>query len=166
MTSREWPRTNNRSTIASETWLSQWSVVLQSAPMFVIFWRERYIVSFSPARGEKYKQTNKCMWKEKKGRWFCLFGGDKRPRVHKRTLYTPKKKGGLGVPDLLKYFYAAQLAQLDSHSLHPHPLLDEGGITLLFLWANMTYYVAPSKGAITNHVPFPIIRFGNIGQTL
>ena len=38
--------------------------------------------------------------------------GNKRPRVNKSTLYTPKCRGGLGLPDLQKYFHAAQLAQL------------------------------------------------------
>lgn len=42
--------------------------------------------------------------------------------MNKRTLYTPKQKGGLAVPDLLKFFYVAQLAQLirfHSHLHHP-----------------------------------------------
>ena len=38
--------------------------------------------------------------------------GDKRPRVNRSTLYTPRRKGGLGLLYLLKYFYAAQVAQL------------------------------------------------------
>lgn len=48
---------------------------------------------------------------------------DKKPRVNRCTLYNPKQRGGLGVPDLAKYHYAAQLAQLirfntqQSHSL-------------------------------------------------
>lgn len=38
--------------------------------------------------------------------------GNKRPRVNIRMLHAPKGKGGLGFPDLLKYYYAAQLAQI------------------------------------------------------
>lgn len=52
-------------------------------------------------------------------------------------MYTPKNKGGLGLPDLQKYFYAAQLAQpsrfhsqqphaiwmdMESYSCHPEPI--------------------------------------------
>lgn len=48
--------------------------------------------------------------------------GDKRPRVNRRTLYTPKLRGGLEAPDLAKYFEAAQLAQLIRfHSLQAQP---------------------------------------------
>lgn len=55
-----------------------------------------------------------------------LIWGDKRPRMNKCTLYTPKQKGGLGLPDLLKYFHAAQLAQLTKfNSQKPHTLLIE-----------------------------------------
>lgn len=38
--------------------------------------------------------------------------GHKRPRVNSRTLYPSKLRGGLGMLDLLKYFQAAQIAQL------------------------------------------------------
>lgn len=49
--------------------------------------------------------------------------GNKRPRVNMRTLRTPRSKGGLGFPGLLKYYYAAQLAHITRfHSSRPHPI--------------------------------------------
>lgn len=48
--------------------------------------------------------------------------GDQRPRVNKRILNTPKRMGGLGVPNLLKYFQAAQVVYpIKFHSNH-YPL--------------------------------------------
>lgn len=41
-----------------------------------------------------------------------VYLGDKRSRVNIRMLFTTQLKGVLGVPDLTKHFYAAQLAQL------------------------------------------------------
>lgn len=49
--------------------------------------------------------------------------GDKRPRVNKCTLFAPKTRGGLGAPDLIKYYYAAQISHLIRyHSQEPHPI--------------------------------------------
>lgn len=49
--------------------------------------------------------------------------GNKRPWVNKRTLYAPKLKGGLGVPDLAKYYHAAQLVQIiHFYSGSPQPI--------------------------------------------
>lgn len=49
--------------------------------------------------------------------------GDKRPRVNKLTLYTPKLREGLGVPDLTKYYQDAQLSQLIRfHTRQSRPL--------------------------------------------
>lgn len=49
--------------------------------------------------------------------------GYRRPRVNRRTLYTPKQMGGLGMPDLLKYYQAAQMSQLIKfHTRQPRPL--------------------------------------------
>lgn len=43
--------------------------------------------------------------------------------VNKGTMYTPRQKGGFGLPDLQNYFYAAQLAQLSRfHSQQPHAI--------------------------------------------
>lgn len=54
---------------------------------------------------------------------YIIYLGEKRPRVSKHTLYAPRRGGGLRTPDLLKYFYAAQLAQLAKfHSTQPHPI--------------------------------------------
>lgn len=51
-----------------------------------------------------------------------LIWWDKRPRVTRRTLFTPKLRGDLEAPDLAKDFYAAQLAQLiHYHSLQSQP---------------------------------------------
>lgn len=48
--------------------------------------------------------------------------GNTRPRVNQQTLYAPRIKGGLGVPNLVRYFEAAQLAQLiRTHSGLPQP---------------------------------------------
>lgn len=43
--------------------------------------------------------------------------------MNRRTLFTPKQKGGLRLPDLLKYFHAAQLTQLTKfQSQQPYAL--------------------------------------------
>lgn len=40
--------------------------------------------------------------------------------MNRATMYTPKRKGELGLPDLLKYFYVAQVTKF--HSQQPQTI--------------------------------------------
>lgn len=54
--------------------------------------------------------------------------GYKRPRVNRHTLFTPRRKGGLGTPDLQKYYYAATVSPVSQISLYSAPSnMDAGG---------------------------------------
>lgn len=49
--------------------------------------------------------------------------GKVKPRLPKLTLYTPRIRGGLSVPNFMKYYHAVQLAQLPKyHATKETPL--------------------------------------------
>ncbi|XP_018429813.1 PREDICTED: integrin beta-2-like [Nanorana parkeri] len=48
---------------------------------------------------------------------------DKRPRVARKTLYCHRRQGGLGVPDLKKYYQAAQIASIAALHIQLDPPL-------------------------------------------